>query len=84
MNGGGGKVTLTKNGQLFLGYAERVLGELNSGIEAVREAEQANVDQLRVVSSQLDFISEILNQYPLDRQIKIKQIQCSHQDVIDG
>lgn len=79
-----GKVTLTKNGQLFLGYAERVLGELNSGIEAVREAEQANVDQLRVVSSQLDFISEILNQYPLDRQIKIKQIQCSHQDVIDG
>ena len=78
-----GKVTLTKNGQLFLGYAERVLGALNSGIEAVREAEQANVDQLRVVSSQLDFISEILNQYPLDRQIKIKQIQCSHQDVID-
>ena len=64
-----GKVSLTENGQLFLSYAERVLNELNAGIKAVQAAEQANFDQLRVVSSQLDFIGEILQKYPADRRI---------------
>ncbi len=78
-----GKITLTKNGDLFLGYAERVLNELSTGIEAVRAAQRSNFDQLRVVSSQMDFISEILRRYPVDKQVKIKQVRCSHLDVYD-
>ncbi len=78
-----GKVTLTKNGKLFLEYVERTLNELNSGIDAVRAAQRSSFDQLRVVSSQMDFITEILHRYPVDKQIKIKQIHCSHVDVYD-
>lgn len=78
-----GKVTLTKNGKLFLEYVERTLNELNSGIDAVRAAQRSTFDQLRVVSSQMDFITEILHRYPVDKQIKIKQIHCSHMDVYD-
>lgn len=78
-----GKVSLTENGQLFLSYAERVLNELNAGIKAVQAAEQANFDQLRVVSSQLDFIGEILQKYPADRRIRIKQVKCANMDVYD-
>lgn len=78
-----GKVTLTKNGKLFLEYVERTLNELNSGIDAVRAAQRSTFDQLRVVSSQMDFITEILHRYPVDKQIKIKQIHCSHVDVYD-
>lgn len=78
-----GKVSLTANGQLFLGYAERVLNELNAGIKAVQTAQQACYDQLRVVSSQLDFIGEILQEYPADRHIKVKQVKCATLDVFD-
>lgn len=78
-----GKVTLTANGQLFLGYVERILNDLNAGIKAVQAAQQACYDQLRVVSSQLDFIGDILHEYPADRQVKIKQVKCSNQDVFD-
>lgn len=78
-----GKITLTKNGRLFLEYVERTLKELNSGIEAVRAAQRSTVDQIRVVSSQMDFISEILRRYPADHNLKIKQIQCSHMDVYE-
>lgn len=79
-----GKVSLTENGQLFLSYAERVLSELNAWNKAVQAAEQANFDQLRVVSSQLDFIGEILQKYPADRRIRIKQVKCANMDVYDG
>lgn len=78
-----GKVALTANGQLFLSYTERVLSELNAGIRAVQSAEHADYDQLRVVSSQLDFIGEVLQRYPVDRQVKIKQVKCANLDVYD-
>ena len=58
-----GKVSLMANGQLFLDYAERVLNELNAGIKAVQTAQQACYNQQRMVSSQLDFIGESLQEY---------------------
>lgn len=78
-----GKVALTANGQLFLSYAERVLNDLNAGIKAVQAAQDSSYDQLRVVSSQLDFIGEILQDYPADRRVKIKQVKCANMDVYD-
>ena len=57
-----GKIALTSNGKLFLTYVERVLGELDNGIKKVRALEHAEHDQIRVVSSQLDFITESLSQ----------------------
>ena len=79
-----GKIALTRNGKLFLTYVERVLDELDNGISQVRAAEHAEHDQIRVVSSQLDFISEILREnYPKDEKIKIKQVRCANLDVFD-
>lgn len=79
-----GKVSLTPNGQLFLSYVERVLDELDAGIEKVRAAEHADHNQIRVVGSQMDFISHVLLEcYPKDQKIRIKQVRCANLDVFD-
>lgn len=78
-----GKVALTPSGQLFLSYAERAINELNAGVKAVQAETQAQVDRLRVVSSQTDFINEVLNHYDPNRHVRIKQVTCSNQDVFD-
>ena len=79
-----GKVSLTAAGQLFLGYAERALDELDIGVEQVRAAEHADHDRIRVAGSQMDFINEILREnYPKGKKIKIKQVNCSNNDVFE-
>lgn len=78
-----GKVSLTPSGQLFLGYVERAINELNAGVNMVRAETEAQVDRLRVVSPQTDFINEVLNHYEPDRHVRIKQITCSNMDVYD-
>lgn len=79
-----GKVSLTPNGQLFLSYAERVLNELNAGVDAVKAAQRASHDQLRVVGSQMDFVVEVLRSYfSTDSTIKIRQVNCANLDVYD-
>lgn len=65
-----GKIALTSNGKLFLTYVERMLDELDNGINKVRTAEHAEHNQIRVVSSQFDFISDILREnYPRMRRL---------------
>lgn len=78
-----GKVSLTPSGQLFLNYAERALNELNAGIKAVQAETQEQGHRLRVVSTQQDFINEVLSRYEPERQVRIKQITCANQDVYD-
>ena len=79
-----GKVSLTPNGQLFLSYAERVLSELNAGIDAVKAAQRASRDQLRVVGSQMDFVFEVLRSYyPTDSSMTLRQVNCANLDVYD-
>jgi len=79
-----GKIALTSNGKLFLTYVERMLDELDNGINKVRTAEHAEHNQIRVVSSQFDFISDILREnYPKDEKVRIKQISCANLDVFD-
>ena len=79
-----GKVSLTASGKLFLTHVERVLDELDAGVDSVRSAEHADHNRIRVAGSQMDFISDILREsYPADEKIKIKQVQCANQDVFD-
>ena len=79
-----GKVSLTENGQLFLTYAERVLSELNAGIDAVKAAQRVNQDQLRVVGSQMDFVFEVLRSYyPTGSTMKLRQVNCANLDIYD-
>ena len=79
-----GKVSLTPNGQLFLSYAERVLSELHAGIDAVKAAQRASRDQLRVVGSQMDFVFEVLRSYyPTDSSMTLRQVNCANLDVYD-
>ncbi len=78
-----GKVALTPSGQLFLSYAERALNELNAGVKAVQAETQAQGHRLRVVSTQTDFINEVLGSYETEQHVRIKQITCSNQDVYD-
>lgn len=78
-----GKISLTPSGQLFLEHTQRALGELNEGVKAVQAETQAQGLRLRVVSTQVDFINDVLSQYDPDRPVRIKQITCSNQDVYD-
>lgn len=78
-----GKVSLTPSGQLFLDYAQRALNELNAGVKAVQAEAQAQGHRLRVVSTQTDFINEVLGSYEPTRPVRIKQITCANQDVYD-
>lgn len=78
-----GKISLTPSGQLFLEHTQRALNELNTGVKAVQAETQAQGLRLRVVSTQVDFINEVLSQYDPNRPVRIKQITCSNQDVYD-
>lgn len=78
-----GKVSLTPSGQIFLDYAERALNELNAGVKAVQAETQAQGHRLRVVSTQTDFINEVLSGYDTTQPVRIKQITCANQDVYD-
>lgn len=78
-----GKISLTPSGQLFLEHTQRALGELNEGVKAVQAETQAQGLRLRVVSTQVDFINDVLSQYDPARPLRIKQITCSNQDVYD-
>lgn len=78
-----GKIALTASGQLFLNYVQRSLQELNAGVKAVQAETQAQGHRLRVVSTQTDFIHDVLRNIDPDYQVRIKQITCSNQDVYD-
>lgn len=78
-----GKISLTPRGKLFLEYAQRALGELNAGVKAVQADAQAQGQLLRVVSTQTDFINDVLGAYEPAQLVRLKQITCSNHDVYD-
>lgn len=77
-----GRIRLTATGRLFLKHVERVLGELNEGIAAVRTLEQRTDEQLRVASCIVDLmgmlIREVLRGNP---DLSFFQLYCRNEDV---
>ena len=78
-----GKISLTPRGKLFLEYAQRALGELNAGVKAVQSDAQSQGQLLRVVSTQTDFIHDVLSAYEPEQLVRLKQITCSNREVYD-
>ena len=58
-----GKITLTANGKIFLEYVDQVFRSLDEGVQAVRSAEAANAQYIRIASSTPDFIGDLLTQF---------------------
>lgn len=72
-----GRITLTPTGRVFLEHVERVLYELESGVDHVRDIEDAVKNQIRVAGSIIDLMSDILLQfYPENKDVSIKQLNC--------
>ncbi len=79
-----GKITLTKNGELFLEHVNHSLDELDLGIEELRVREHIESTSIRLVSSQSDIIADVLQQcYPQNSEIQIKLKTCANDEVFD-
>ena len=77
-----GKITLTPNGKMFLKYVDQVFQSLDDGIQAVRSAESANAQYIRIASSTPDFIGDLLTQfYAVHPEVRIEEIICTNAQV---
>ena len=79
-----GKIKLTATGRLFLGYVDGILDRLDEGIAAVRDAERHSEEQVRVASTIVDLMGQLLQAYlPGHENVTFRQINCRNADVAE-
>ncbi len=77
-----GKIRLTPTGRLFLDYVDGILAQLDEGIAAVRDAERRSDEQVRVASTIVDLMGNLLREFlPGHESVAFRQLTCRNSEV---
>lgn len=79
-----GRIRLSPTGKLFLEYVDEVMGRLDEGVSAVREADMRAEGQVRVASAIVDLMGGLLDVFlPNEPGTSFCQMHCRNDEVAD-
>lgn len=79
-----GKIKLTPAGKLFLGYVDSILAQLDEGVSAARASQKQSNERVRVASSIVDLMGNLLNAYlPDHADVSFHQQNCRNREVAE-
>lgn len=79
-----GKIKLTPAGKQFLGYVDGILAQLDEGVAAARQSQRQSNERVRVASSIVDLMGNLLNEYlPSHGAVSFHQQNCRNREVAE-